>query len=211
MSSILSAQGKVEITLTSTQKIAVYTEGTVIVRRKVGYPNYPDQLTTLGTVSNGTATYGTYTGGATIILDNTKNHPVFYDVGTAPVVTERLSKAYQPAPATATNTATLTVSDVLAGLVVGTPTAAATYTLPTGTLLDAAATFEVGDSFDWTIVNAATTAAYIITLAAGTDHTIVGSVDVAANHATTGGLYGSAGRFRTRKTAANTFITYRLS
>lgn len=211
MSSILAPNGLVEITLTSTQKVAVFSRGLVNVYRKIGYPNYPDQITKLGAVSNTTTTFGTYTGGATIVIENMDSNRCFYDVGTAPVITENQDKAYQAAPDTATATATLTVAQVLNGLIAATPAAAVTYTLPTGALLDAGATLAIGDSFDWSIINLATNATFIISVAAGTGHTVVGVMDVASNNATTGALYGASGRFKTRKTAADTFITYRIA
>jgi hypothetical protein len=211
MSNILNANGSVTVTLTSTQKLAVYTKGSAIVYRTIGYPKYPDQSSKLGTVSNTTTTFGTYTGGATIVIENTQSYPVIYDVGTAPVVTDNMDKAYQAAPATATATATLASADLLSSLIVATPAAAATYTLPTGALLDASATMSIGDSFGWSIINLATNATFIITVAAGTGHTVVGVMDVASNNATTGALYGASGHFKTRKTAADTFVTYRVA
>jgi hypothetical protein len=68
--------------------------------------------------------------------------------------------------------------------------------------MDLGSNFAVNDSFDWTL---ATLAAFALTVTQGTTgHTIVGG---AATAATT----GSVARFRTRKTAADTFVSYRLS
>ena len=209
MSSILAAQGRVEITLTSTQKLAVSTKGSVQVFRSVGYPNYPTTVTKLSTINNSTSTFGTYTGGATLILENIDAFPVVYDVGTAPVVTDNTDKYYQGDSTTATATATLTVAQVLSGRIEATPAAAVTYTLPTGTLLDAGATLSIGDEFKWSIINLATDVTYIATVAAGTGHTVVGAMAVCANATATGVVHGSTAIFATRKTAANTFITYR--
>ena len=57
----------------------------------------------------------------------------------------------------------------------------------------------VNDSFDWSAI---ATGANSFTVTASTGHTIVGSGVVATV---------TSGRFRTRKTAANTFVTYRLA
>jgi hypothetical protein len=211
MSSILAPQGKVTLTLTSTQKVAVASRGTAQVFRQIGYPNYPDQLSKVGTVTNTTSTFGTYTGGATIIIENQSAYPVMYDVGTAPLVTENADISYQGDAATATATATLTVAQVLNGLLVATPAAAVNYTLPTGTLLDAGASLSIGDSVEWTIINLATDVTYIITVVAGTDHTVVGQMACCSNATATGVVHGSSARFKTRKTAANTFVTYRVA
>lgn len=120
----------------------------------------------------------------------------------------------QAAPATATTAATLTVAQLLNGIIEATPTAGATaYTLPTGTLLDAALHADVGadEGFAWSIINLGADADDIITVGAGTDHTVVGIMAVASAHSSTGLTYGSSARFFTRRTAANTFVTYRIA
>jgi len=115
----------------------------------------------------------------------------------------------QGAPDAETGANTLTIADLLTGIVVGTPAGAVAYTLPTGTLCDAGMTIGINEAFDWILINVATVATYIITLTAGVGHTIVGNAKIPSNSTTTGGLWGTSGqRFRTRKTAANTFVTY---
>jgi len=106
----------------------------------------------------------------------------------------------QGAPTAETDTATITIAELLTGIITGTPTANATYTLPTGTLTDAGVDLVAGGSIDWCVINLDAT--YTITVAAGTAHTVVGGMVVAVS---------SSAQFRTRKTAANTFVTYRLS
>jgi len=211
MSSILAPQGRIEIALTSTQRVAVYCSGTCQVYREIGYPNYPEQLSKIGTVTNTTSTFGTFTGGAMIVLENQSAFPVLYDVGTAPVITDRIDKSAQGDPATATATVALTPAQVLNGLLVATPVAAVNYTLPTGTVLDAGATLAIGDSFDWTIINLATDATFIITVVASASHTVVGAAAVCANATATGVVHGSSARFKTRKTAAAVFVSYRVA
>jgi hypothetical protein len=123
----------------------------------------------------------------------------------------------QLAPATATTAATLTAAQLKTGILNATPTATGAtvaYTLPTGALLDASFTgadaLQIGDAFDWVIINNALAAADTITLTAGATHTIVGGPIVQSLHATTGGITGYSAQFRTRKTAADTFVTYRI-
>lgn len=112
-----------------------------------------------------------------------------------------------------TTAATLTIAELITGILTGTHTAGATqaYTLPTGTLTDAALGMAVNDSFDWTLINLSAAAADTITVTAGSGHTVVGNMIVQSVHASTGLIYGSSGMFRTRKTAANTFVTYRIT
>ena len=118
----------------------------------------------------------------------------------------------QGAPNAQTTAATLTIANLLTGIVTGTHTAGATqaYTLPTGTLSDAGVQMAADEAFEWTLINLSAAAADTITVTAGVGHTLVGEGIVQSAHASTGLLYGSSGRFRTRKTAANTFVTYRV-
>ena len=67
------------------------------------------------------------------------------------------------------------------------------------------------DSFEWTLINLSAAAIDTITIVAGADHTVVGNMIVQSAHGTTGALYGNSATFRTRKTATNTFVTYRIS
>ena len=109
----------------------------------------------------------------------------------------------QPAPTALAATATLTIAQLLTGIVITSGTVAITLTLPTGTLTDAGVTgpaLPVNGCFDWAVINTGTSTG-AVTMAAGTGHTIVGSTAVAI---------GSSAGFRTRKTAANTFVTYRV-
>ncbi|MCA0276252.1 MAG: hypothetical protein LCH86_09620 [Proteobacteria bacterium] len=120
----------------------------------------------------------------------------------------------QAAPAAKTDTVTLTAAELLTRLIVGTPTAAANYTLPLGADLEAAlkAAFPdlaVGDSFDFSIINVATNASFDITVVTNTGWTLVGGLVVESNEATA--TRGPSGTFRARRTAAGTFTLYRLS
>jgi hypothetical protein len=118
-------------------------------------------------------------------------------------------------PVTAkTTSATLTIAEMLTRKITGTHTAGATqtYTLPTATLMDAALpSMKVDESFEWSLINLSAAAADTITLANGTNHTIVGNTIVQSAHATTGALYGNSARFETQKTATDTYITYRIA
>lgn len=116
----------------------------------------------------------------------------------------------QPSPTAKTVANTLTIAELQTKIINATPTATgatAAYTLPTGALIDAGVTMEVDDSFDWILINNALDAADTITVTADTGHTIVGNPVVVRAGATTG--YSSM--WRTRKTAANTFVTYRIA
>jgi beta-glucanase (GH16 family) len=115
----------------------------------------------------------------------------------------------QPAPTSLTDTATLTVAQIKTGIIVGTPTAAANYTLPSGTDFEAGfSSFTNDQAYDFSINNIATNATFIITVVQGSaGMTVVGTMRIDANTGTGNGV----GRFRIRRTAANTFVCYRIA
>lgn len=222
-----------EITVPASQYINVYASSKATVFKQVGYPTVPTKwvLETSGAITSpGETIFGPYTV-ATVVRVDAGPSAAFYSVGaggipipvslSAPALTPGSGSVFriggklgypQLAPATETVTATLTAAKLLNGVITGTHSAGstATYTLPTGTLLEAAAPYlQIGEAFEWTLINLSAAAADTITLAAGTDHTIVGVAVVQSVHSTTGGLYGSSATWVTRKTAANTFVTYR--
>jgi hypothetical protein len=111
---------------------------------------------------------------------------------------------YSSAPVTATDTATLTAAQVLNGIILATPTAAANYTLPTVALLEAALpSANVGNTIDFVIVNLASSN-YDITLVAGTGWTITSGGVVVVQEL-------SSAQFRGRKTGDGTWQLYRIA
>ena len=204
MSNVLAAGGNVSVTIPANESIAVYTQGQALVSRTTSFANYPAQTTVIGTVTNGQTVFGSYTSGAVIVIDAVGGQPVYYEVGTTPVVQQgRLNAQVQVAPAVIADGGSMiaTGADILTGIVTATPTTGRNVQLPTGANMDLASEFAVGDSVDWSLI---TLAAFALTITANTGHTIVGA-------AATAGTSGAAARFRTRKTAADTFVTYRLS
>ena len=198
-SNVVYLQGglEVDITIPAGESIAVYTKDVAQVYRILGYPNVPSTKSLLGTVTNGQTVFGPYSSGATIRI-NAGAAEVLYQVGTGPVVTELKGQRLQGDPGVLNATGTLTAAMILSGIVTSTTAAGVTATLDTGTVLDAASEFAVGDSFDWSAI---ATGANAFTVTASTGHTIVGAGAVATV---------TSGAFRTRKTAANTFVTYRI-
>lgn len=93
-------------------------------------------------------------------------------------------------------------TSMLNGILTATPAGAIAYTLPTGTEMQTAAgtTIDVDQSIDFSIINIG--AGGIITVTAAAAFTIVGTATVAVN---------TSANFRIRKTAANTFVLYRMS
>lgn len=198
MEQIVYQNGNVKLTIPATESVAVFTRGVASVYRVVGYPNLPDSKTLLGVVNNQQTVFGAYASGATIIIEAGADR-VLYEVGVAPVVKAIYASQYQADPVALNATGAVTAAAILGGIVTSTTAAAVAGTVPTGTVMDASAEFAIGDSVDWSVI---ATGANAFTVTAATDHTLVGTMVVATV---------TSGNFRTRKTAANTFVTYRLS
>lgn len=199
-SKVVSPLGQVTVVLAAGESIAVFSKDVATVSQVLGYPNHPQTVSQIGTVTNGEMVFGSYASGATIIID-AGPQGALYESGTAPVVTGARDWQLQGNPVALDATGALTAAAMLGGIVTSTTAAAVAGTVPTGTVMDAADTaLAIGDSFDWSVINTGGANAFTVTAASG--HTLVGTAAVAAS---------TSGRFRTRKTAAATYITYRLS
>ena len=198
---LLAPNGKVNVTLLAGESIAVYSQGYVDVSRVQGFPNYPDQTSLIGSVNNTQVVFGPYASGAVILLEAIGGVEVQYETGTAPVVKQdRREATNQPTPAAFNTTGTMTIAQLLGGIVTSTTAAAVSATLPTGALTDAGSDFAIDEAFDWAVINTGATNAFTV-LAGASGHTVIGNMAVAAS---------TSGNFRTRKTAASTFVTYRI-
>ena len=113
-----------------------------------------------------------------------------------------------PAPATATDSATLTSAQLTNGILIGTPTTTAAYTLPLASDLDAFLNnSKVGSAFDFRVIN--TTTAGVITMTTNTGWTIgsSGSQGLMTIAATA----GTVRSFRARKSAEGAWALYAIS
>jgi len=117
------------------------------------------------------------------------------------ITNDRVICYNQPDVTSIAAAATLTVAQLKTGIIQYTGIAA-TLTLPTGTLTEggfALNSLYTNFTFEYSVIN---TGSGTCTIGAGTNHTIVGAATIAA---------GASGRFAARRTASNTFISYRLS
>ena len=115
-------------------------------------------------------------------------------------ITTGVTYLAQPAQTSKAAAATLTIAELLTGIVQYTG-AVATLTLPTGTLIEGGlpATFPTNMSFDVSFIN---TGAALLTIGTATDLTLVGTMTVATL---------TSAMLRFRKTATNTYTVYRIS
>ena len=111
---------------------------------------------------------------------------------------------------TATATATLSVAQITGGILVGNPsTTAASYTLPTATLIDATMTNrKTNSTFALRVINLGTSTG-LITVVVGTGITAVGNLVVAITGSAAG--VGGAAEFMFRKTGAAAYSVYRVA
>lgn len=201
MSNRLPANGLAIIEVAASDKIAIYSRAPVKVYQRAGYPNFPETWSLLSAIAADTEYVSAAFSAATDIRIEAGEADVLYVAGTAPVVLELRGQRGQAAPGTLNATGTLTAALIASGIVTSTTAAGVTATLDTGAVMDAALEMEIGESFDWSAINTGGANAFTVT-AAASGHTVVGAGAVAAN---------TSGTFRTRKTAADTFVTYRLT
>lgn len=207
--------GTAIITVPANNKVAVISTTTCKIYKKTTYANYPSVLELVATTTEDVEYVSSVfnASAATTIVIEAGAGGATYEVAPAPSAATPEGGLKQPTPTAKTVAVTLTAAELLTRIITGTHAAGATaaYTLPTGTLLDAAAGLKVDEAFDWSLINLSAAATDTITLTAATGHTIVGNPIVQSSNATTGGIYGNSALWRTRKTAANTFVTYRIA
>lgn len=198
MRNFIGPFGNATVTLTAGEKIAAWSNTPFQVTQLTGYPNYPSSNGVIANQTGGEFVSSAFASGGTVTIQ-AGAQGAYYESGLTPVVQFIRNSVYQPTPGTLNATGTLTGALILGGIVTSTTGAAVAATLDTGTVMDTVSDFAVGDAIDWSVIN---TGANTFTVTASSGHTIVGVAAVATV---------TSARFRTLKTAANTFVTYRLS
>jgi len=200
MSNKLNRNSRVTFTIAADVVLNIYSKDIVTVSKSVGYPNIiPGETVLFETVAG--IEYSTVVSStvSTEVTMESGDNVVYYNQGAVPKVTERKGLRGQGAPGVLDATGTLTAAMISAGIVTS---AAATVaaTLDTGAVMDAALEMAIGESFDWACIKLGANSLTVTAAASG--HTVVGDPIV---------VTASSSLFRTRKTAAATYITYRIS
>lgn len=198
--SYIAPQGTAEVSIPANESIALASITETQVFKVVGFPNYPEQ-NDLESTFTGYKVLGPYTAATTLIIEAGAAE-VTYQIGVAPVVS---GVAYQGAPTSQNTTATLSTAQVMSGLVTSTHATGATITLtlPNGADMDLASQFDVNEYFDWVVINNASGAGDTVTIAnAASGNNVSGPAVIAIS---------TSAIMRTRKTAADTFVTYRIA
>lgn len=191
-----SAQG---VVIPAGESVVINTKDAAQIFQVNVSANQPDVPSLLGTVVNTTTTFGPFTNATTVNIVGQAGETL-YAVGVAPAIIETKASQVQTDPVAVNVTGAVSATAIQGGIVTSTTAAAVAGTVPTGAVMDAAVQWSVGDSVDWSVI--ATGANAFTVTAAASGHTLVGSGVVATV---------TSGLFRTRKTAADTFVTYRLS
>jgi len=199
MSNRLPESGLIELTIAAADRIAIWSRAPVKVYQQLGVPNFPATFSLLQDVAADTEYRSAAFATGAVLRIQADAADVFYNVGVTAVIVENIGRRAQPAPAVLNATGTLTALMVATGIVTSTTALATTATLDIGTVMDAALDMVVDEAFDWSAINTGGANAFTVTPSAG--HTLEGSGIVALT---------SSATFRTRKTAANTFVTSRL-
>ena len=199
---IVFNQGTATVSVPAGEKIVVQSYSPTSVFQEVGYPNFPETNDLLSVVENTTYTSAAFSAATTVIIQAGASG-ANYAVGVAPVITDDGNWQLQGAPADIADGGSMiaTAANILTGIVTSTITQARSLQLPTGANLDLATEWAIGEAFDCTFI---TLGAFILTITVNTGVTIVGAAVTAATA-------GSTARFRLRKTAADTFIAYRIA
>ena len=198
---VIFTQGTVTVAVPAGEKIAVQAYSTASVFQQVGFPNFPEVDDLLAVVENATFVSNAFTNATNVTIQAGASGANFA-VGVAPVISDDGNWQLQGAPADIADGASMiaTAANVLTGIITATPTASRNIQLPTGANLDLATEWAIGESFDFSLI---TLAAFALTITVNTGVTIVGAAATAATS-------GASARFRVRKTAADTFIVYRV-
>ena len=205
--------GEVELTIAASDVLSIFSYSPAKVYTRTVTPNHPPVWGLLAEMVAGVEYNSAAFAAATVVKIEAGADDLVYAVGTSPQ-TFPGTIVKQGAPTAEVAAATLTAAKLMTGIITithatGAPVA---LTLETGANLDAALSMGVGEAFDWSVINPSAAAADTGVVTASAGHTLVGLGSVASAHATTGLLTGgNVGRFRTRKTAADTFITYRIA
>lgn len=193
MPNLVMARSSARISVPDAQSITVFTQDSAVVSRDTA-----GVITLLGTVIGSQQTFGPFSGGATILIEAAA-YMAMYGIGVSPVLRETIKYMIQRAPIALDTAQAIPVRALVNGLITSNSLLGITCTLPTGTALEAVSDFRMDDAFEWCVIAAGL---FGFTVGASAGHTIVGAAGVGS---------GTSGYFRTRKTATNTFVSYRVS
>ena len=128
--------------------------------------------------------------------------------GSAPAIVQKFAAPAAPGA----SDQTITVAQLLTGILAQDPGGASDYTLPTNALLRAGLPdVQTGDTIDFAVINLDTTAGVDITVVAGSGGTAVGGMKVQAKDEVADAICSGSGQFRIRIASDTAYVVYRLA
>lgn len=189
----------VAVAVAASDILSVKTKGKAKVYQVTTYVDRPSVRVLLLEVDNDEGQTAAFSAAGTVEIEAGASE-VHYTVGTDSQVLDEGGVRTNYVVGALNATGTLTTALCLGGVVTSSTASAVAATVDTGALTDLGSNFDIGEGFQWSVVVTGATNAFTVTAATG--HTVVGEPVVAAD---------SSGLFLTLKTAADTFVTYRLS
>lgn len=202
MSQIIAPNGSLKVTVPAGEKIAIATRGRANYALQSGQDKVLDSANPVATVSveNEEEVTAAVTLGGSAIINNMGPFECYVEVGVNPLSKDFRRDTGKCGPAIALNVSgTITTAMILSGSISSTSAAPVVATLETGIVSDLATEWDVGEGFDWGVIN--TGPSLLTVTAAATGHTLTGLGTVATT---------TAGMFRTVKIAADSFVTTRI-
>lgn len=193
MPDLVMARSSARISVPSAESITVFTQDSAVVSQDMaGVP------TQIGTVTGASQTFGPFASGAMITIE-AGAMSAMYSVGSTPILRQTIASMIQREPVAMNAAGAIPARALANGIITSTSLLGISCSLPNGTEVDRMSDFRMNDAFDWCVI---ATGLFGFTVTASAGHTIVGAAGVGS---------GTAAYFRTRKTATNTFVTYRIS
>jgi len=190
--------GTITVVVPSGYKIVVQSAGLCTLSKVVGFPDIPNRTSLVTEFTASSYTSAATTADTSFII-NAGVERVLYEIGVGPVIKESIALRTQATPVALDATGTVTAAMILGGIVTSSTASTVTATLVAGATLDLATYWNTNDSIEFAVIN---TGSLPFNVATDTGHLLVGGAAVTAN---------TSGRFRTRRTAASTFTSYRLA
>ena len=199
-SQIIAPNGSLEVVVPVGEKVAIATRGRASYSLKTGQDKVLDSANPVGVfiVEDGEETTPAIAAGGSIIVNNMGPFDCYVEVGTTPICKQYHREAGYQGDTLAVDVTGPISATAIMGSIVTSAAAGVVGTMPTGAVMDESSSWSINEFMDWSVVKVG---AGSFRVAGDTGHTIIGNDTVTT---------ALTGHFRTRKTAADTFVTYRI-
>ena len=203
MSLIVPPFGSVDVIVPASGIVTAFSQGAFTINQQITNTNVPGMFSVLTSQAAGAAapyTSSAFTNGAVVRIEASGGKEVSYDVGLAPAAKLGRATTHQGSVVTAiTIASTLTVPQICGGIITSTSGGTIALTLPIGSVMESSGSWQIGEGVIWSVIVLGAGGGTVTAGASG--HTVVGAGAVAT---------GTSGHFLTLKTAASTYVSYRV-